>query len=126
MPPGAPRNCTISSSGSDKRCFIATAAFGSPLNPYVEILREFRDRYLLSNPAGRIVISLYYFYSPPIAEKIARNAILKAIVQLYLIPAIIFSGLMVKTTILEKIAGMVLILVIVSIILKKVKHIHVT
>ncbi len=110
MPPGLPRNCTIKS--SDRRCFIATAAFGSPLHPYVEILRELRDRYFLTNPAGRVVISLYYFYSPPIAETIAKYPVLKDIVKICLIPAILFSGFMVKTTLFEKIiVGILLILI---------------
>lgn len=108
MAPGAPRNCTIKT--SDGRCFIATAAFGSPLHPYVEILREFRDRYLLTTYIGKKVVSLYYLYSPPMAEKLTRHALLRAIVKLYLIPAIIFSGFMIKTTMAEKIIAGVLIM----------------
>ena len=35
-------------------CFIATAAYGSLFHPYVTILRDFRDQYLLSNLPGRL------------------------------------------------------------------------
>ena len=111
MSPGTPRNCTIRI--SDGRCFIATAAFGSPLHPYVGLLREFRDRYMLTNPVGRRIVSLYYLYSPPLAEKIERNDNLREIVKISLIPVIKFSGLMVKTTLAEKIIAGVVIGVIV-------------
>jgi len=113
MTAGTPRNCTLK--GSDRRCFIATAAFGSPLHPYVEILREFRDSYLLTNSPGRDIVSLYYLYSPSIAEQIEDHAILKAIVKLFLIPVILFAELMVKTTGTEQVVtGFVVLILIIA------------
>ena len=71
-------------------CFIATAAYGSPLHPYVETLRDFRDRYLVSNKLGRKFIDLYYKYSPSVASFIARHKPLKIAVRIYLLPVIVF------------------------------------
>ncbi len=100
---GAARVCAviINTAKNDSRCFIATAAFGSPLNPYVALLREFRDIYLLSNTPGRWIVSLYYSSSPPIAEIVSDNQWLKAMVKIFLIPAIMISWAMVKLTLSE-------------------------
>lgn len=106
---------TTTSSGSDSRCFIATAAFGSPLHPYVELLREFRDSYMLTNPMGRWFVTIYYNNSPPIAKIIKDNSGLKAIVKIFLIPAIMVSWAMLKTTLSEKIIIAVLLAIIISI-----------
>ena len=45
---------------ADKSCFIATAAFGSPLHPLVNLLREFRNDYLLTWSGGRKLVKWYY------------------------------------------------------------------
>ena len=39
--------------GGGGGCFIATAAYGSPNQPYVKILHEFLDRFLLVNTVGK-------------------------------------------------------------------------
>ena len=69
-------------------CFIATAAYGSYMEPHVVILREFRDRFLLTDPAGKAFVDLYYAYSPPIADCIAQNEALNAAVRLSLLPLV--------------------------------------
>ncbi len=74
-------------------CFIATAAYGSPLAPQVQLLREFRDRYLLTNSAGRMFVGLYYELSPPLAELITRSDVLRAIVRLGLVPLLGWAAL---------------------------------
>ena len=81
--------------GTKKGCFIATAAYGSPLHPHLDILRGFRDKYLVPSGFGRKLIELYYRYSPGIAEFIAGHKLLKAAVRVNLLPVIAFSSLMV-------------------------------
>jgi M6 family metalloprotease-like protein/uncharacterized repeat protein (TIGR02543 family) len=76
-------------------CFIATAAYGSPLHPHLDILRDFRDKYLMPNGFGRKFVELYYRYSPRIADFIAEHKLLKAAVRVNLLPVIAFSSLMV-------------------------------
>jgi len=72
----------------ENRCFIATAAFGSPLEPHVKLLRTFRDRYLLTNSAGRQLVSWYYSASPPIADFIWSHEWLRAVVRAALFPVV--------------------------------------
>ena len=59
-------------------CFVATAAFGTPLALEVGNLRKMRDRYLLTNPLGQLVTALYGALSPPLALAIASDARLRA------------------------------------------------
>src|SRR6266568_4408143 len=78
-------------------CFIATAAFGSPMAEKVRVLRAFRDQYLMTNAAGRRFVQLYYRYSPAIAAQIRRDDTLRAVVRAGLEPLVWVSRLVVKT-----------------------------
>jgi PKD repeat protein len=78
---------TISNSLSGG-CFIATAAYGSYLNPHVNVLRNFRDNYLLTNFIGKIFVNMYYFISPPIANIIKDNEFLKTSARFVLTPIV--------------------------------------
>jgi hypothetical protein len=85
-------------------CFVATAAYGSYLDRYVQVLRGFRDSYMMTNPVGRALVSAYYKFSPPIAEFINDHPALKPVVRAGLLPAIALSTIAVNTTLVEKIA----------------------
>ncbi len=74
--------------GGGGGCFIATAAYGSYLDPHVIVLRTFRDRYLATNALGRIFVDFYYQHSPPIADYISRHDGLRMIVRWGLTPII--------------------------------------
>jgi hypothetical protein len=54
--------------GQDKKCFIATAAYGSALAPQVVTLRAFRDDRLRQSRLGRWMIDVYERCSPPLAD----------------------------------------------------------
>jgi hypothetical protein len=72
-------------------CFIATAAYGTPMAEEIQILRRFRDEYLLTNSLRRTLVGLYYKVSPPIAEFITDHPSLKPIVRAELLPIVVIS-----------------------------------
>lgn len=73
---------------SDNGCFIATAAYGTPLANEVGLLRQFRDDHLVLCRTGRMFIATYYRLSPPIAEVIKQSRVLRAITRATLRPII--------------------------------------
>jgi hypothetical protein len=95
-------------------CFIATAAYGTPMAEEIQILREFRDKYLLTNPLGQALVDVYYRVSPPVAEFITEHPSLKPVVRTGLLPAVAMSAVAVNTTPVEKMA-IVGLLVLVSV-----------
>jgi uncharacterized delta-60 repeat protein len=76
-------------------CFIATAAYGSSSHPYVCILRDFRDKYLMPSRFGRNLVDIYYRYSPFLADLIKKHKVLKIAVRTHLFPLVVFSYSMV-------------------------------
>jgi len=88
--------------GRASGCFIATAAYGTPMAEEVQILRELRDRYLMTSLPGRASVDLYYSISPAIARLIVDHPGLKPIVRAGLAPTVAMSAVLVNKTPTEK------------------------
>ena len=69
-------------------CFVATAAYGTPFVDDVVTLRRFRDRVLLPTETGAKLVEMYYRYSPPAADAIARDEALRHLVRTMLSPVV--------------------------------------
>ena len=78
----------------EKACFIETAALGTDLAGKIEILRSFRDSYLLTSGPGRSLVDFYYRHSPPVAAAIRSEGWLRTLVRILLMPVIGFVSLL--------------------------------
>jgi hypothetical protein len=83
--------------GGGGGCFIATAAYGTPLEGEPDILRDFRDECLLTNPVGEALVEGYYSVSPPMADFIAERDGLRAVVRVGLVPVVVMSEVAMNT-----------------------------
>jgi parallel beta-helix repeat protein len=71
-------------------CFIATAAYGTPSAEQIDVLREFRDVVLLESTVGSQFVALYYQLSPPVADVIAGDEVLRTLVRELLVDPIVW------------------------------------
>ena len=62
-------------------CFIATAAYGTASAEEIDTLRAFRDEVLLESALGSLLVEWYYQTSPPVADFILENSLLRTIVR---------------------------------------------
>jgi hypothetical protein len=75
----------------DEGCFVATAAFGADWEAEVEVLRDFRDAYLVTHRAGRRFVHWYYRNGPVAADLIDRYAFMKPVTRALLTPLVVVS-----------------------------------
>ena len=68
---------TASSSGGGGGCFIASAADAFHMAEEARILRNFREKLLLTNPLGRACVRFYYKVSPPLPDSLSRHETLR-------------------------------------------------
>ena len=71
-------------------CFIATAAYGTSTAAELDTLRTFRDEVLLENSLGSQFVNFYYEVSPPVADFISENSLLKTIVRELVIDPVVW------------------------------------
>ncbi|MCH7959194.1 MAG: hypothetical protein IID08_03615, partial [Candidatus Hydrogenedentes bacterium] len=69
-------------------CFIASAAYGTPLAEEINVLRTFRDAHLLDHPAGSALVDGYYRISPSIAPFVSQHPTVAFAVRCVLHPVI--------------------------------------
>jgi hypothetical protein len=74
-------------------CFVATAAYGSAMEPEVQTLRRFRDRHLMTNAPGRAFVSAYYAIGPYAADVIRNDEVLRARARVLLAPFVALAAL---------------------------------
>jgi len=69
-------------------CFVATAAYGSSLEPRVDTLRSFRDELLEKTGWGRSFVKFYYTHGQGPAAWIEERAWARALVRVLLLPLV--------------------------------------
>jgi len=69
-------------------CFVATAAYGSPLDARIRALRRFRDRQLLPSAPGRALVALYEAIGFRLAAWIADDEGRRAVARAVLTPIV--------------------------------------
>ncbi len=79
-------------------CLIATASFGSEFSPHVQMLREVRDNILLSTHSGALFMrgfnSIYYSFSPAIAQAEYENPAFRDAVRAFITPMVAVLSIM--------------------------------
>ena len=73
-------------------CLIATATYGTELAPQVQLLREIRDNTVMSTASGTAFMTgfntLYYSFSPTIADWERENPLFQEAVRAFITPMI--------------------------------------
>lgn len=74
--------------GGGGGCFIATAAYGTPMAMEIETLRDVRDAYLINTAIGAAFVDTYYRVSPPIARMVSEYPVLRKGIRAVLAPMV--------------------------------------
>jgi hypothetical protein len=88
----------------DLNCFIATASYGSSLEPKLNTFRQFRNLFLLPHPFGKKLVMSYYHWGPYAARWIADREWARTVSRAALWPVWAFSYLSLRMGIEQAIA----------------------
>jgi len=90
-------------------CLIATATYGSEMAPQVQLLREIRDTQLMSTDSGVSFMtgfnSLYYSFSPYIADMERESPVFKEMVKIGITPLLSTLSVMEHAEIESEVLG---------------------
>lgn len=75
---------TNSNASNSSACFVATAAFGSPLAKELDFLRYWRDEYLRQSYVGNMFIKAYYKVGPYLAVPVEKSNLLKKLTRRFI------------------------------------------
>jgi hypothetical protein len=98
----------------DMNCFVATAAYGSSLEPKLQTFRDFRFRYLLPNTLGRKFVMSYYRWGPYAARWISEREWARTASRAMLWPAWGFAALSLKVGLEKAILLTIMALILAS------------
>jgi hypothetical protein len=87
----------------DEGCFVATAAFGANWVAEVQVLRDFRDRYLVTHAPGRSFVDWYYRHGPVAAKYLDDHAVFKPLVRAILWPLVALAAFMIGASVAVKV-----------------------
>ena len=99
---------------------IATVVFLSPDDPQLEILRDFRDTVLLTNPVGTFFWITYAAISPPIAAVLVEREHLRTATQVLLLTPLVYLAALCLNTI-ALLAFIVLVLLVLASLRRQLK-----
>jgi uncharacterized protein (TIGR03437 family) len=93
-------------------CFVATAAFGSPMARQVQWLRAFRDRILLPGRAGRAFVNWYYGWSPRAATWLRGHAGARKLTRAMLWIPVAYAWLSLRTNVALALLGFLVLILL--------------
>ena len=101
----------------DKGCFVATAAFGADWVAEVQVLRDFRDHYLLTHEPGRAFVDWYYRHGPVAARYLDQHEVLKPLVRGALWPLVALAAFILGASVAVKVwVAFLLIMLVITLV----------
>jgi hypothetical protein len=102
---------SVATSTAAGGCFVATAAFGSPMARQVQWLRAFRDQVLLGGRAGRAFVNWYYAWSPRAAAWLRAHSVARKLTRAVLWIPVAFAWSSLRTSVAFASLGLLVLLV---------------